>query len=114
MKHDAASLLRRSGRRGEASREPISMGASKVPPDAHKKAPMMTMNGIANQAAFYRGYQADERNLVPLTILLAAAVPLWLLVYLVGTSKPAVTNDIRSQDRCELLGGEGYFALAME
>ena len=84
------------------------MGASKVPPDAHKKAPMMTMNGIANQAAFYRGYQADERSLVPLTILVAAAVPLWLLVYLVGASKPAVTNDIRSQDRCELLGLAHY------
>jgi hypothetical protein len=44
----------------------------------------MMMNGIAKQAAFYRGYLADERSLVPLTILLAAAVPLWLLVYLVG------------------------------
>ena len=64
----------------------------------------MIMNGIAKQAAFYRGYQADARSLVPLTILLAAAVPLWLLVYLVGANKPAVTNDIRNQDRCELTG----------
>jgi hypothetical protein len=44
------------------------------------------MNGIAKQAAFYRGYLADERSLVPLTILMAAAVPLWLLVYLVGAA----------------------------
>jgi quercetin dioxygenase-like cupin family protein len=44
------------------------------------------MNGIAKQAAFYRGYLADESSLVPLTILLAAAVPLWLLVYLVGAA----------------------------
>jgi hypothetical protein len=50
---------------------------------------MMIVNGIAKQAAFYRGYQADERNLVPLTILLAAAVPLWLLVYLVGVAGDA-------------------------
>ena len=69
---------------------------------------MMIMNGIKNQAAFYRGYQADERSLVPLTILLAAAVPLWLLVYLVGTSKPAVTKDIHNQDRGELPGLAHY------
>jgi hypothetical protein len=68
---------------------------------------MLIMNGMAKQAAFYRGYQADERSLVPLTILLAAAVPLWLLVYLVG-SKPAVITDIRNQDRCELPGLARY------
>jgi hypothetical protein len=44
------------------------------------------MNGLAKQAAFYRGYLADKRSLVPLTILFAAAVPLWLLVYLVGAA----------------------------
>jgi hypothetical protein len=69
---------------------------------------MMIMKRIAKQAAFYRGYQADECSLVPLTILLAAAVPLWLLVYLVGASKPAVTNDIRNQDRRELPGLAHY------
>ena len=69
---------------------------------------MMIMNGIAKQAAFYRGYQADERSLVPLTILSAAAVPLWLLVHLVGASSPVVTNDIRNQDRCELPGLAHY------
>ncbi len=42
------------------------------------------MSGIAKQAAFYRGYLTDERSLVPLTILLATVVALWLLVYLVA------------------------------
>jgi hypothetical protein len=42
------------------------------------------MNGIAKQVTFYRGYLADEPSLIPLTILLAAALPLWLLVYLAG------------------------------
>ena len=43
------------------------------------------MNGIEKQAAFYRGYLTDERSLVPLTIVLASVVALWLLVYLVAT-----------------------------
>jgi len=42
------------------------------------------MNGIEKQAAFYRGYLADERSLVPLTIVLATVVAVWLLVYLVA------------------------------
>ena len=42
------------------------------------------MNGIAKQAAFYRGYLTDERSLVPLTIVLATVVALWLVVYLVA------------------------------
>ena len=42
------------------------------------------MNGIEKQAAFYRGYLTDDRSLIPLTIVLAAGVALWLLVYLVG------------------------------
>jgi hypothetical protein len=42
------------------------------------------MNGIAKQAAFYRGYLPDDRSLLPLTVLLSMAVALWLLVYLVG------------------------------
>ncbi len=42
------------------------------------------MTGIEKQAAFYRGYLTDERSLVPLTILLATVVALWLLVYLVA------------------------------
>ena len=42
------------------------------------------MNGIEKQAAFYRGYLTDERSLVPVTIVLATVVALWLLVYLVA------------------------------
>jgi hypothetical protein len=42
------------------------------------------MNDIEKQAAFYRGYLTDERSLVPLTIVLASVVALWLLVYLVA------------------------------
>ena len=42
------------------------------------------MNGIEKQAAFYRGYLTDERSLVPLTIVLATVVAVWLLVYLVA------------------------------
>ncbi len=42
------------------------------------------MNGIEKQAAFYRGYLTDERSLVPLTIILASVVALWLFVYLVA------------------------------
>ena len=40
------------------------------------------MNGIEKQAAFYRGYLTDERSLVPVTVVLATVVLLWLLVYL--------------------------------
>jgi hypothetical protein len=42
------------------------------------------MNWIEKQAAFYRGYLTDERSLVPLTIVLATVVAVWLLVYLVA------------------------------
>ena len=43
------------------------------------------MNGIEKQAAFYRGYLTDECSLIPLSIVLASVVALWLLVYLVAT-----------------------------
>ncbi len=46
------------------------------------------MTGIEKQAAFYRGHLTDERSLVPLAIVLATVVALWLLVYLV----PAVAE----------------------
>ena len=42
------------------------------------------MNGIGEQAAFYRDYLPDERSLVPLTVLLSTTLALWLLVYLVA------------------------------
>jgi hypothetical protein len=34
--------------------------------------------------AFYRGYLPDDCSLIPLTIVLAIIVALWLLVYLVS------------------------------
>jgi hypothetical protein len=43
------------------------------------------MNGVGEQAAFYRGYLPDDRCLVPLTVLLSQTLALWLLVYLVAT-----------------------------
>jgi hypothetical protein len=47
------------------------------------------MNGIGNQAAFYRGYLPDDRSLFPLTVLLSMTVALWLLVYLVAAMAEA-------------------------
>ena len=43
------------------------------------------MRWIEKQARYYQGYLADERSLIPVTILLANAVALWLLAYLVGS-----------------------------
>lgn len=43
------------------------------------------MRWIEKQAIYYRGYLADEGSLVPLTILLANAIAIWLLVYLVNS-----------------------------
>jgi hypothetical protein len=45
-------------------------------------------NGIEERAAFYRGYLIDDRSLVPLAIILATTVVLWLLVYLVSAIGP--------------------------
>ena len=42
------------------------------------------MNWIGKQAAFYRGYQPDDRSLAALTVLLSTTIALWLLVYLVA------------------------------
>jgi hypothetical protein len=47
------------------------------------------MNGIGNQAAFYRGYLPGDRSLFPLTVLLSTTVALWLLVYLIGVAGDA-------------------------
>ena len=47
------------------------------------------MGGIEKHAVFYRGYQTDDRSLVPVTIVLATIVALWLLVYLIGAVGPA-------------------------
>jgi hypothetical protein len=41
--------------------------------------------------AFYRGYLPDDCSLIPLTIVLAIIVALWLLVYLVSAVGPQPT-----------------------
>jgi hypothetical protein len=45
--------------------------------------------GIDINAAFYRGYLVDDRNLTPQVAALATLVALWSLVYLVGCLAPA-------------------------
>jgi hypothetical protein len=45
--------------------------------------------GIDINAAFYRGYLVDDRNLTPHVVALATVVVLWSLVYLVGCLAPA-------------------------
>ena len=49
----------------------------------------LTMHGIGKHAGFYRGYLADDRSLMPLTIVLATGVALWLLFYLLSVVGPA-------------------------
>ena len=49
---------------------------------------MVTVMGIEKFAAFYRGYQPDDRSLFPAAIMLATLVALWLLVYLVSAAGP--------------------------
>jgi hypothetical protein len=43
------------------------------------------MHWIEKQARYYKGYLVDERSLIPVTILLANAVAIWLLVYLISS-----------------------------
>jgi hypothetical protein len=68
------------------------------------------MNRIAKQTAFYRGYLADNRSLVPLTVLLAAAVPIWLLVYLIGTPADARQDSGPAYSSGRGLAGPGRCA----
>ena len=44
--------------------------------------------GIDIDAAFYRGYLIEDRNLTPHAAALATLVALWSLVYLVGCVAP--------------------------
>ena len=44
--------------------------------------------GIDIDAAFYRGYLIDDRDLTPHVAALATLVALWSLVYLVGCLAP--------------------------
>jgi len=48
----------------------------------------LAMNGIGKHAGFYRGYLTDDRCLIPLTVVLATGVALWLLLYLVSLVGP--------------------------
>ncbi len=43
------------------------------------------MRWIEKQARYYKGYSADGRSLIPVTILLANAVAIWLLAYLMSS-----------------------------
>ncbi len=43
------------------------------------------MRWIEKQARYYQGYLVDERSLIPATILLANAVAIWLLAYLISS-----------------------------
>ncbi len=44
------------------------------------------MRWIEKQVRYYQGYLADERSLIPVTILLANAVALWLLAFLISSA----------------------------
>jgi len=43
------------------------------------------MSWVEKQARYYRAYLADERSVIPVTILVANAAAVWLLVYLIGS-----------------------------
>jgi hypothetical protein len=53
------------------------------------------MRWIEKQVRYYQGHLADEGSLIPVTILLANAVAIWLLVYLISSvgnpSQPQVS-----------------------
>ena len=49
--------------------------------------------GIGIDAAFYRGYLIDDRNLTPHVVALATLVALWSLVYLVGCLAPVANPN---------------------
>jgi hypothetical protein len=49
---------------------------------------MVTAMGIEKHAAFYRGYQPGDRSPLPVAIVLATLIALWLLVYLVSAVGP--------------------------
>jgi len=50
------------------------------------------MSGFEKHAAYYRAYLTEERSLIPLTVVLATIVALWLLVYLIASIGP-VSQD---------------------
>lgn len=46
------------------------------------------MNRIEKQAAFYRGYLADDRDLAAVIAVLVMGMALWLFLYLVSAIGP--------------------------
>jgi hypothetical protein len=51
----------------------------------------MAMNGIGKHAGFYRGYLTDDRSFIPLTVIMATAIAVWLLFYLISQVGPVPT-----------------------
>jgi hypothetical protein len=51
---------------------------------------MVAVMSIEKHAAFYRAYQPHERSLVPVAVVLATMIALWLLVYLLSALGPYV------------------------
>jgi hypothetical protein len=43
------------------------------------------MRWIEKQARYYQAYLADERSLIPVTLLLANAIAIWLFAYLISS-----------------------------
>lgn len=62
------------------------------------------MKNIEKDAAYYRAYLPDERSLVPVAILLANIVAVWLLFYLVSVIGPAPTSGQIVADRAAVSG----------
>ena len=52
------------------------------------------MSGFEKHAEFYRAYLTEDRSLIPLTVVLATIVALWLLVYLVAAVGPAPSQHV--------------------
>ncbi len=47
------------------------------------------MNEMEKQAAFYRGFLADDRNVASVAVVLMTAIAMWLMFYLVSLIGPA-------------------------
>ncbi len=74
------------------------------------------MNEIEKHAAFYRGYLADDRNLISFAGVLITAIALWLLFYLIGVVGPKQDWRAPLQSQAATLessrpGPRGTFAL---
>ena len=63
---------------------------------------MVTVMGIEKHAAFYRGYQPDDRSRIPVAIVLATLVALWLRVYLASAVGPQPRPAKRRTGHCQI------------